>query len=78
MQGNPVKINENLIGLSYGQGNPVKINKNLIGLSYGQGNPVKINENLIKLLLMITKTHTLTRVLIDLVNIQNEVWASKT
>jgi hypothetical protein len=44
-QGNPVKINKNLIGLSYGQGNPVKINKNLIGLSYGQGNPVKINKN---------------------------------
>jgi hypothetical protein len=28
-QGNPVKINQNLIGLiSYGQGNPVKINQN--------------------------------------------------
>jgi hypothetical protein len=27
--GNPVKINQNLIGLiSYGQGNPVKINQN--------------------------------------------------
>ena len=23
--GNPVKINKNLIGLTYGQGNPVKI-----------------------------------------------------